>query len=65
LEVTVKLIVKERFRGVPDGAVYPVWYEVGSTVEGLLAAVAKQNGWTEDSRPTKQAAKPHRKAARA
>lgn len=61
----MKLIVTERFRGVPDGAVYPVWFEVGEPVDGLLGVVAESQGWASEPKTEAPPVKARRKAARA
>jgi hypothetical protein len=36
------------FKGVPDGAIYPIEFRPGDVVSGALAVVAVSEGWAEE-----------------
>lgn len=42
--------LKERFFAVPDGEIYPRWFEVGEEISGGVAAAARENGVLADER---------------
>ncbi len=50
--------VTSPFKGVRDGEIYPVDFNVGDTVEGELAGVAVREGWAEMSGAEKPKAVP-------
>lgn len=41
----MKVIVKQNFRGVPDGEYHARDYQVGDELTGELADIALVNGW--------------------
>lgn len=54
-------ILKEAFFAVPDGEVYPVWFQAGDTVTGDVEKAAREEGLI--SEPQKRA--PRKKAMKA
>lgn len=54
----MKAIVKEEFKGVPDGETQPVIFKKGDTVVGDLAAVAVAEEWAVEDEKKPAAKKP-------
>lgn len=41
-------VVIKAFKGVPDGAIYPIEFRPGDVVTGALAVVAVSEGWADE-----------------
>lgn len=45
--------LKERFHAVPDGEIYPRWFEAGEEVSGAVADAARECGLLDDKKPAR------------